>query len=102
MARAACRQPAPGALSGNDAYADRDGGSAGNQVCVSSAKASAITLASRRTDRGGAQYGEQCAEATIRKAAALAVRNATPLPGTAYKLGLFGQQIVDVVQALAK
>ena len=45
---------------------------------------------------------ELCAEATIRKAAALAVRNATPLPGTAYKLGLPGQQIVDVVQALAQ
>ena len=41
---------------------------------------------------------ELCAEATIRKAAALAVRNATPLPGTAYKLGLPGQQIVDVVR----
>jgi hypothetical protein len=45
---------------------------------------------------------ELCAEATIRKAAALAVRNATPLPGTAYKLRLLGQQIVDVVRALAK
>ena len=71
-------------------------------VCVSSAKANAVTLASRRTDRVGAQCGELCAEAAIRKAAALAVRNATPLSGTAYKLRLLEQQIVDVVQALAK
>jgi|SoimicmetaTmtLPA_FD_contig_31_14133060_length_381_multi_2_in_0_out_0_1 hypothetical protein len=33
---------------------------------------------------------------------ALAVRNATRLPGAAYKLRLLEQQIVDVVQTLAK
>jgi xanthine dehydrogenase YagS FAD-binding subunit len=41
-------------------------------------------------------------EANIRRAAALAVRNAKPLSGTAYKLRLLEQQIVDVVQSLMK
>jgi xanthine dehydrogenase YagS FAD-binding subunit len=41
-------------------------------------------------------------EANIRRAAALAVRNAKPLSGTAYKLKLLEQQIVDVVQSLLK
>lgn len=40
-------------------------------------------------------------EAAIRRAAALAVRNAKPLAGTAYKLALLEQEIADVVQSLA-
>jgi xanthine dehydrogenase YagS FAD-binding subunit len=38
--------------------------------------------------------------ASIRQAAALSVKNAKPLPGTAYKLKLLEQEIVDLVQSL--
>ena len=41
-------------------------------------------------------------EADIRGAAALALKNAKPLSGTAYKLRLLAQEITDVVQSLAK
>jgi xanthine dehydrogenase YagS FAD-binding subunit len=41
-------------------------------------------------------------EASIRKAAALAAKNARPLSGTAYKLKLLEQEIVHVVQSLLK
>jgi len=40
-------------------------------------------------------------EASIRNAAAIAVKSAKPLPGTGYKLKLLEQTIVDVVQSLA-
>jgi xanthine dehydrogenase YagS FAD-binding subunit len=39
-------------------------------------------------------------ESSIRQAAALSWRDAKPLPGTAYKLKLLEQEIVDVVQSL--
>jgi xanthine dehydrogenase YagS FAD-binding subunit len=39
-------------------------------------------------------------EAAIRRATALAAKNAKPLAGTAYKLKLLEQEIVDVVQSL--
>jgi CO/xanthine dehydrogenase FAD-binding subunit len=39
-------------------------------------------------------------EVAIRQAAALAAKNAKPLAGTAYKLKLLEQEIVDVVQSL--
>ena len=41
-------------------------------------------------------------EASIRKAAALAAKNAKPLSGTAYKLKLLEQEIVDLVQSLTQ
>jgi xanthine dehydrogenase YagS FAD-binding subunit len=41
-------------------------------------------------------------EASIRKAAALAAKNARPLSGTAYKLKLLEQEIVHLVQSLLK
>jgi xanthine dehydrogenase YagS FAD-binding subunit len=39
-------------------------------------------------------------EATIRQAATLSAKNAKPLSGTAYKLKLLEQEIVDLVQSL--
>jgi xanthine dehydrogenase YagS FAD-binding subunit len=39
-------------------------------------------------------------EASIRQAAALSAKNAKPLSGTAYKLRLLEQEIIDLVQSL--
>ncbi len=39
-------------------------------------------------------------EASVRQAAALSAKNAKPLSGTAYKLILLEQEIIDLVQSL--
>jgi xanthine dehydrogenase YagS FAD-binding subunit len=54
----------------------------------------------RFTDVEEALRSSASEEASIRQAAALSTKNAKPLSGTAYKLKLLEQEIVDLVQSL--